>query len=103
MHSGLTIILGLITALFSSVVREAFERAFLIYLNACFLLLKIFTVGSLLFKDLIFSSLSSCEKLAVSHCLKCLMDKNISLLSHFTCLLLSFNSYKCCTSLTVHV
>lgn len=94
---------GLIIALFSSVIREAFEIAFLIYLSACFLLLKLYTVGSLLFKDLRFSSLSSYEKLAASHCLKCLMDKSISLLSGFTCLLLSFNSYKCHTSLKIHV
>lgn len=48
-HSELVKTLGQIVALISSVVREGFEIAFLIYLNACVLLLKLYIVESFLF------------------------------------------------------
>lgn len=44
------------------------------------------------FYNLRFYSPSSYKELAASHCLKSLIDNSISCLSHFTCLLLSFNS-----------
>lgn len=58
-HSELVKTLGQIASLFSSVIRAAFEMAFVIYLNACVLLLKLYIVESLLVQDLGFSSLSS--------------------------------------------
>lgn len=48
-HHELVKALGQIIAFFSSVIREAFEIAFLIYLNACVLLLKLYIVESFLF------------------------------------------------------
>lgn len=58
-HSELIKTLGQISSLFSSIIRAAFEMAFVIYLNACVLLLKLYIVESLLVQDLRFSSLSS--------------------------------------------
>lgn len=48
-HSELVKTLGQIAVLVSSVVGEGFEIAFLIHLNACVLLLKLYIVESLLF------------------------------------------------------
>jgi len=48
-HGELVKTLGQIVACFSSVIRAAYEIAFLIYLNACALLLKLYIVESLFF------------------------------------------------------